>query len=215
MITGILKERKTLFFEPFYHIQLQYLFLLNTFILCTCTSNIFSISWTLFFNVPLLHTFQDLVDTSGFYTQSFCKTLSYLINQAYSCSVTTTHTNTVRHFFTHSVSLSYFPEDFFSVFINFELPSLSFSHTWVSFFVRIPWKQMWLGLLYICTYIQNEHFLCLPICLPFHFWRIEHYYVFSQVNVQYNKSPHVGRLIKEILVHIWNASSFKWHKSCI
>lgn len=125
------------------------------------------------------------------------------------------HTQTQSDIFTHSVSLSYFPEDFFSVFINFELPSLSFSHTWVSFFVRIPWKQMWLGLLYICTYIQNEHFLCLPICLPFHFWRIEHYYVFSQVNVQYNKSPHVGRLIKEILVHIWNASSFKWHKSCI
>lgn len=115
---GILKERKTLFFEPFYHIQLQYLFLLNTFILCTCTSNIFSISWTLFFNVPLLHTFQDLVDTSGFYTQSFCKTLSYLINQAYSCSVTTTHTNTVRHF--HSLSLSIlFSWRFFFCFYKF------------------------------------------------------------------------------------------------
>lgn len=125
--------------------------------------------------------------------------------------------NTHKHSQTFSLTQSLyliFLKIFF-VFINFELPSLSFSHTWVSFFVRIPWKQMWLGLLYICTYIQNEHFLCLPICLPFHFWRIEHYYVFSQVNVQYNKSPHVGRLIKEILVHIWNASSFKWHKSCI
>lgn len=120
-----------------------------------------------FFNVPLSHTFQDHVDTSGFYTQSFSKTLSYLINQAYSCSGTKTH----KHSHTFSLNqslylfLSNFPEDFFLFFINFELPSISFSHTWVSFFVHIPWKQMWLGLLYICTYIQNEHFLC----LPFHF----------------------------------------------
>lgn len=115
-----------------------------------------------FFNVPLSHTFQDHVDTSGFYTQSFGKTLSYLINQAYSCSGTKTH----KHSHTFSLNqslylfLSNFPEDFFLFFINFELPSIvSLTRGSVSLFISHGNKCDWDFYIYVHIYKMNIFFV--------------------------------------------------------
>lgn len=127
-----------------------------------------------FFNVPLSHTFQDHVDTSGFYTQSFGKTLSYLINQAYSCSGTKTHKHS--HTFSLNQSLSFsqqFSWRFFSVFYKFWVAFNKFLSHVGQFLCSYPMETNVIGTS-IYMYIYTKWTFSLS---TISLWRIKHHYV--------------------------------------
>lgn len=127
-----------------------------------------------FFNVPLSHTFQDHVDTSGFYTQSFGKTLSYLINQAYSCSGTKTNKHSHKFSLNQSLYLflSNFPKDFF-LFYKFWVAFTKFLSHVGQFLCSYPMETNVIGTS-IYMYIYTKWTFSLS---TISLWRIKHHYV--------------------------------------